>query len=201
MPTNIHDPVILKAKTNIKADNRERSEVDVWLLTLHLYLGRVLTGSTGRATNTPSSLQRWSWDPPAFEIWKEDESEHKALGWWKGYRQGDVERDRERGAWGDLWHHWGDGGEELVVVPKHHNPWHNSPNDEPYVSQQFQQSSSSSAHHWCPSRQRQRSQGLYAVFFIFLFSASGMKFFHDLTISWVAQGRGGRTALYIGSLF
>lgn len=37
---------------------------------------RVLTGSIGRATSTPSSLLRWSWDPAASEILKAGGSEH-----------------------------------------------------------------------------------------------------------------------------
>lgn len=92
----------------------------MWLLTRHLCLCRVLTGSTGRATSTPSSSQRWSWDPQASEIWKEDESERKALGWWKGYRQGNGGEGQRTGGVGESSGITGvEGCEELVVVPKH----------------------------------------------------------------------------------
>uniref|UniRef100_A0A8B9EI10 Tenascin n=1 Tax=Anser cygnoides TaxID=8845 RepID=A0A8B9EI10_ANSCY len=115
-------------------------------------------------------------------------------------------RDREQGVWGNPLASLGwRGVRSWQLYQSIGAPWRNrgfcsSPTNKPYMPQRFQQSSSCRppVMSFTPKTAISR---VYVVLLIFLFSASGMKFFHGLTISWVAQGRGGRTALYIGSLF
>lgn len=47
-----------------------------WIAIVRLS-SRVSTGSTGKATSTPSSLQRWRLGHPTLEIWKDEGNVHK----------------------------------------------------------------------------------------------------------------------------
>lgn len=185
-----------------------RGEMNVRPPTLHLCLCRVLTGSTGRATNIPSSLRRWSWDPPASEIWKEDESEHKAPGVVRGLRAGWWGVGYSVGVWGDPLASLGGGCEDLGVVPKHR--W---PLAQQRLLRQPQQQALS-----VPASEAQQLQLPIAnvlhtkdndlkgctLFYSFLFSqkASEIEFFHKswLSLGWPRVGEG-EQFLYIGSLF
>ena len=66
-------------------------ETNLKVLSFSLF-HRVLTGSTGRATSTQSSLLRWSWDPATSETLKAGANGHKFWGQLGERRVGPRER-------------------------------------------------------------------------------------------------------------